>query len=378
MWLRQHHEGLFQQFMEASDQKHSQLRADIILPVVVHVVYSSPENNISDAQILSQIDALNRSFGGRVDPSADILSEHRALISSSNIRFQLVCSDPNGTSTSGITRTETTVPNLGFHFVNGRYAVHHNEDGGVDPWPREDYINIWVAEMEDGLLGRATLPIPLGDPAQEGIVISTKHFGYLGSVMDQQPYHLGRTLVHEMGHYLGLQHLWGDGEGSCSTDDQVEDTPNQSEIYYDCPSEQQSSSCGSPDMTKNIMGYTDDACLIYFTQGQVNRMINMLMIERSSLLESDATENCGLLPLTPEMLLFWNRIEAREWIFRFPTSQSQITAEIYNMAGQRVRQFVFQNTDLLNFSTAGLMSGVYIIRFTYNDDMIQLKASVYQ
>ncbi len=362
----------YQDFIELNEGSAAHTRNEILLPVVVHIIYSNEHYNISDFQIISQVEALNEGFEGAFELSDDIIPAHRDKISGSNIRFRLACQDPGGNPTNGITRTQTTIPDIGFHFdPSGVYAVHHTEFGGQDPWPTSDYINIWVAEMDNQLLGRSSVPLPLNDPYRDGVVINTNFFGYAGLAYQKTPYDLGRTLIHEIGHYFGLLHPWGQGQGNCINGDGVDDTPDQSEIYYDCPSEAESISCGSPDMTKNFMGYADDACLQYFTSGQVNRMMTVLNGYRASLLASSGAINCGLQDNTEERITFWNRVDLREWVLRFPTQQQSIQTEIFNMKGALIKKFTVANTDLVHISMRSFPAGMYIVRFTYENQSEQ-------
>jgi len=369
---------IVEEFLSISDQPIARTREMITLPVVVHIVYSEDRSNISDFQVFSQMDALNEAFSGHVNLSEDILDEHRDVIGDAKINFKLACSDPNGNPTNGITRTQTDVADIGFLFERpGIYAVHHDEFGGKDPWPIDQYINIWVAEMDRTLLGRSSLPFMLGDPNQDGIVISNLVFGFAGLAPERPPYDLGRTLVHEMGHYLGLNHPWGGGGGNCVSDDGIDDTPDQSEIYYDCPSELTANSCGSSDMTKNFMGYVDDACLQYFTQGQVNRMMNVLNGFRLSLLESDALDNCGSNVNDDGEILLWNKINSREWIAYFPNIQQRISMRVYNMKGQLVLDANLQESDFVRIQMSSMPSGMYIAQFEFDDRFEQRKINLF-
>ncbi|MEL6847205.1 MAG: M43 family zinc metalloprotease, partial [Bacteroidota bacterium] len=115
-----------------------------------------------------------------------------------------------------------------------------------------------------GILGYSQFP---GGPAEtDGVVISYKFFGTTGVV--KRPFHLGRTTTHEVGHWLNLRHIWGDGP--CGVDDLVDDTPGADGPNHGCAFGH--SSCGSVNMTQNFMDYTDDACMNLFTKGQANRM----------------------------------------------------------------------------------------------------------
>lgn len=361
---------------QASDAVWATHRTDVVLPIVVHIVYSDDTMNITDFQIYSQIEALNEAFAHGLELSDDILPEHRALATVPGISFRLACVDPEGRPTTGITRTSTSIAKVGsVQQSDGTYVVHHDDLGGKDPWPTDQYINIWVCELDNSLLGRATLPIDQPDPKRDGIVISYRNFGYAGIAPARRPYHLGRTLVHEMGHYLGLQHPWGTSP-SCDQDDGISDTPPQSEIYYDCPSEgSNSSSCGSPDMTKNFMGYVDDDCAQYFTAGQVNLMHMILNGYRSSLLTSTVADNCGT-PHTSSFKL-WHRVDEREWMIATPSNEEFIDFMVYNMKGQLIQAGKVRNETILHLPPTTFAAGLYIIQFRWDDQVEQRVVPLY-
>ena len=156
-------------------------------------------------------------------------------------------------------------------------------EGGTDPWPINDYLNIWVCDLSGGILGYATSPsnfLSSGD----GVVVSYKHFGDNGTV--EPPYHKGRTTTHEVGHYLGLKHLWGDS--NCG-DDQINDTPTQQGENNDCPGfPHNQNSCGTQnlngDMFMNYMDYVNDFCMNMFTQDQKTRMVASINLYRNNFL----------------------------------------------------------------------------------------------
>ena len=174
--------------------------------------------------------------------------------------------------------------------------------GGIDAWPNEDYLNIWVCDLGGGLLGYATPPSNFLSN-EDGVVINYKYFGNIGTA--QAPYNKGRTATHEVGHWLNLDHIWGNGWGSCGNDN-VSDTPVQEEENYSCPGfPHNPNSCGTSnqngDMFMNYMDYTNDACMNLFTQGQKTRMISAINQYRSNLLNHNL---CNSTPPTPS----WNCI----------------------------------------------------------------------
>ena len=238
--------------------------AKITIPVVVHVVYRSAAENISDAQIKSQIDVLNRDFGATNPDRSTIPSVWKGLSSDTNIRFALARKAPDGSPTTGITRTPTTLAVFGQD--NG---VKRKSQGGVDAWPTDKYLNIWVCSLGGGLLGYAQFP---GMPRRtDGLVILNTAFGTNGSAA--APFNGGRTAVHEVGHWLNLRHIWGDTE-DCSGSDFVSDTPPAKHPNRDKPTFPHLSCTNGPngDMFMNYMDYVDDAAMVMFTEGQTARM----------------------------------------------------------------------------------------------------------
>jgi|AntRauTorckE5430_2_1112549.scaffolds.fasta_scaffold00452_2 hypothetical protein len=250
-------------------------KAVFSIPVVVHVVYRNGTQNISDAQVQSQIAVMNEDFR-RLNSDADGVWSQAA---DAEIEFCLATVDPNGNATSGITRTTTTESS----FSNGTKRVHRNSTGGKDAWPAADYMNMWVCDLAGGGLGYAQFP-NTGVAATDGIVIDYAYFGRGGSA--QAPFDLGRTATHEVGHYLNLRHIWGDG--NCNADDFVTDTPTSDASNGGC--QIGSVSCGSVDMVQNYMDYSDDGCMNLFTAGQKTRMTAALSGARASLANSNG---CG-------------------------------------------------------------------------------------
>lgn len=261
----------------------------IVIPVVVHVVYNlnSTSQNISDELIKSQIDVLNEDFGGY---NSDIIKTppffRGRLANDTGIRFELAKRDPNGNATNGIVRVSTTVTSF-----SQNNAVKYTAQGGSNAWNSSQYLNMWVCNLGGGLLGYAQFPG--GTAATDGVVILYSAFGRVSAAA---PYNYGRTVTHEVGHWLGLRHIWGDA--NCGND-LVNDTPTQSTSNSGCPSCHGFTCNNQPvgDMYMNYMDYTDDKCMYMFTQGQADRMWATLNTTRSSLATSP-----GLNPVTTPAL----------------------------------------------------------------------------
>lgn len=235
------------------------------IPVVVHVVWNTPQQDISDAQIESQIAVLNQDFRRANPDVAQVPAVWQGLVGDARIEFFLATTDPAGNPTTGITRTQTQIVS----FPRMGNPVKSAATGGADPWPSDRYLNIWVCELQS-ILGYAQFP---GGPvATDGVVVLHSAFGTIGTAAP--PYNLGRTTTHEIGHWLNLYHIWGDDGTGCNGTDEVDDTPNQGGENYGCPTFPTVSCNNGPDgdMFMNYMDYTNDACMFMFTEGQVLRM----------------------------------------------------------------------------------------------------------
>ncbi|MCL4147367.1 UNVERIFIED_CONTAM: hypothetical protein GTU68_021109 [Idotea baltica] len=227
----------------------------ITIPTVVHVIYSNSNENISNAQIQSQIDVLNLDFRLLNTDATNTWSQD----ADSEIEFCLASVDPNGNSTTGITRTSSSTTSWGTND-----AMKFASNGGVDAWPTGEYLNLWVCNIGGGILGYAQFPG--GSSSTDGVVVGPNYFGTTGYL--SSPFDLGRTTTHEVGHWLNLRHIWGDG--NCNVDDFVADTPTSDAANYGCATGH--TSCGTTDMVENYMDYSDDACMHLFTEGQKTRM----------------------------------------------------------------------------------------------------------
>ena len=245
------------------------------IPVVVHVVYLAATDNISDAQIASQIAVLNRDYRATNPDKSKVPGVFKGLVADARIQFALATRDPAGKKTTGITRTKTSRTS----FADDD-AVKSVSSGGIAAWPASRYLNIWVCTLGGGLLGYAQFPA--GPKKTDGVVILNTAFGTKGSV--KPPFNLGRTTTHEVGHWLNLRHIWGDTE-DCTGSDLVADTPNAAGPNYNKPKFPSVSCHNGPngDMFMNYMDYVDDDSMCMFTTQQVARMQAALDGARSAI-----------------------------------------------------------------------------------------------
>ncbi len=289
-WYRKAYEA----YLESQSTKRN-IVADTILyeiPVVFHVIYNTVSQNVSNALILSQLNELNLDFRKLNADTSRIRSIFKPLAADIRIRFKLADIDPNGNATSGINRINSSVST----FATNIYG-NYNEDmkissnGGQTAWNPSKYLNIWICNMEYpnyiGITYGFATP-PTGSPnwaqfqnatkdssdPKSGVVLHYKLIGKNNSLAPAN-YKEGNTATHEVGHYLGLRHIWGDANNpnsqGCNVDDGIFDTPNARDKNYSC--NPNTNTCidaldDKPDMTENYMDYALDGCAAMFTREQ--------------------------------------------------------------------------------------------------------------
>lgn len=304
-WYQQFNQKLQMAALQSATQR---TEASYTIPVIVHVVYWNSVENISQAQVNSQIPVLNADFAGTGFNSSNCPAAFLPYKANTNISFCLASKDPYG----------NTLAETGIHRVNAQTAGFTNPgssgwsdsyiDNTIKPqtyWDPTKYLNIWVLKIDGGTLGYATFPG--GYEEEDGVVINYECFGTSGTAV--APYNKGRTATHEIGHWLGLSHISGDE--ACGND-YVGDTPPQAGgndggsggLNFGCPTFPfQANSCGagtSPngEMFMNFMDYVDDACMYMFTAGQSTRMHNAITSDamRAALVTSTV---CTSTPAAP-------------------------------------------------------------------------------
>lgn len=287
-----------QRWIAKHQNDYENLRSDFTIPVVVHIVYNTATENISDAQINSQIARLNTDFNALNTESIPLIFAN--LKANCGIHFAITTQDPNGNPTTGITRTSTSVT---------EFTTYDAVKGVVNAWDTKRYLNIWVCDLNitngsgTGQVA-AYATYPGGPDNLDGAVCDYQYFGTGGQAVSSS---LGRSMVHEIGHYLNLIHIWGDGDyqtGNCSDSDNVTDTPNQDLANFGCPTFPHLT-CGNGtypdgpgDMFMNYMDYSTEACLRMFTKGQQMRMYAALLESRSKLIQPQVFVPNGACPLS--------------------------------------------------------------------------------
>lgn len=256
-----------------SNQKGRPPQGSITIPVVVHILYNSAEQNISDAQVQSQIDVLNEDFTATNSDYNNYDAGYRSVKGDMDIQFCLV----------QVIHKQTNHKSFGFN-DNMKYE----KKGGSDAIDPMHILNIWVCDLGNKLLGFAYYPGIT--PEKFGVVCHTNAFGRGEQYNLFADYDLGRTTTHEVGHCFGLVHIWGDR--TCGTDE-VEDTPLHNEPNFGCPGEGHLSTCtGTPlEMWMNYMDYTDDRCMYFFSDGQASRA--NFFIDSDPQLNSITSSVCG-------------------------------------------------------------------------------------
>lgn len=322
----------------------------ITIPVVVHVVYYSTSQNISDAQIQSQMDVLNADYRKlNSDFSTAVPSAFQSLAGDAQIEFCLASEDPNGNATTGIVRVKTTKTSF-----SDNDDVKYTSKGGDDAWDSKSYLNLWVCNLTGGLLGYSTFPG--GNSALDGCVIGYKYFGTTGTV--SSPYNLGRTVTHEVGHWLLLYHIWGDDGGSCTGSDLVSDTPNQASENYTTPSYPKTDNCTktSPGiMYMNFMDYTPDKGMGMFSAGQATRMLSAINTYRSGLKTSQGCSGTTTTTLTADFSANSTTIYEGGSVTFTDQSSGNPTSWLWTLTGASSTSSTSQNPTV-TYNTAGTYS----------------------
>ena len=344
----------------------------LTIPVVVHVIHNGDAygtgENIRDEQVISQITVLNEDFR-RLSGTPGF--NNSPVGADVEIEFCLAKRDPNGQSTNGIDRVQLTTA-----FYNSISSVEAIKPSTI--WDPNQYMNIWVVNLGANLLGYAQFPNNSAFQANtDGVVIGHQYFGSRSKYPQGtyfSPYDRGRTATHEVGHFLGLIHIWGDNSNcnvnaSDSFQDFCPDTPAAAQDNVTCVTVDSCPSDPGNDMVQNYMDYTNDACMNIFTQNQRTRMRTFLTTfnRRQQLLTSLGCVE----PLSTPAFEMLQGIK----IYPNPTqnsmniqvNNSDLLPEsfvIYNTLGQRIVNRTVQSNMDLSVDTSSFTNGVYFIQIT--------------
>lgn len=345
------------------------------IAVIVHILHSGEAigtaQNIGDEQIISQFDVLNEDYNkNNNDFTTNVPSYFNSYAANCGITFCRATKDTSGNDlpVAGIDRVN--IINKGLLYPPYSYNYMENTVKPLTIWDPNKYLNIWVVDISGGLLGYATWPPQaslsgetggIGTSKTDGLVIMPTAFGRTGQVM--QYYDKGRTTVHELGHWLGLRHIWGDAY--CG-DDYCNDTPLQYDYNSGCPSGVKISCNNYPngEMYMNFMDYTDDVCMGMFSNDQKTRMITALTNSpmRMDLLNNSA-QSCTTLTTNPAIAAaafsitnFGNNI----YITGNGRSKKYFV-NISNMLGENIHKQIILPEQNNNICIGTFLPGIYIV-----------------
>jgi hypothetical protein len=345
----------------------------VTIPVVFHVLYKNASQNISDAQILSQLDVLNKDYRKlNTDFSSVVPPAFQGISADMEIVFCKATKTPAGAATTGIIRK--SIPQ------NAAFGTIYYQNAGDPAWNPSKYLNIWIGILDgddDGILGWAFLPDQAGQ-AWDGFVCDYRYFGTTGTAT--APYNKGRTCTHEIGHYLGLDHPWGDDNSLCGTtanSDGVSDTPATDFPYYGCPTfPSNANACTATtngSLFMNYMDYVDDSCMGMFTNGQKTIVQNTMSGPRSSILTS-ATTACGALSVEEfqaiKAITVYPNPASVEFFIASPFKTID-EVEIYNQNGQLVKVTKIDEASSNKVNVDGLASGIYFLRIYDKNEFVK-------
>ncbi|WP_299464416.1 M43 family zinc metalloprotease [uncultured Microscilla sp.] len=353
----------FEQWLKANKTRQRTTNTVYKIPVVAHVVYSNglkegEKENLSTATIRQLIDNLNDDFRKREGTPG--YNTH-PVGADARIEFQLAQQTPDGSPTNGIVRIDqSTVP----PDTSGQYPSLMESVARYGYWNPEQYLNLWFYPLPKVLLGRAVFPeadLPGMTPPEKEVKADGV---FINSVLFQEGennhFNLGRTLTHEIGHFLGLFHIWGI-KGGCDKDDFCEDTPPVANAHEEGCGSKPTACNGEPAMIENYMDYSYDECMNIFTQDQVARM--RIVMANSPRRQTLATSP-GLIRLATNQVRVYPN-PAIDRITIVPNTQlqgQQVQVGMYNIQGALLSQYNGTALDTIQLKIPAGTSGIVLIK----------------
>jgi hypothetical protein len=363
---------LFREFNEGTRGVNSV----ITIPVVVHVVYNTPTENISQQQVQSAIDVLNEDYRRANLNWTSTNPNYSGLAADCEINFCLVAT----------TRTYTIFSDFP---VNNTLWTYGDVDyvKNIAPGYGQGYLNMWVCDIQGSMYGYAVFP-GMAPSQYDGITVDYQYFGRTGAA---NVLYAGRTVTHETGHWLGLFHIWGmntGAYGSYCDDDFVNDTwpqhrsnPNQCNYdYTSCPNYGSAFYGPYTGMNENFMDYTQGSCMTFFSAGQKQRITAMILTYRPYLISSPISCNTSI-----------NEANAAEITFSYNCSSGTVRFEgqnplegaeliIYDAAGKTIavnNNYKSLSANVYEYPLPPLAAGTYFLSFSTNGHVSRNKLVVF-
>lgn len=404
-YLEAANEALITTVKEVEARAKSIETATLTIPVVFHVVYNNAEENLPDSVIQNQLNSLNLNYSRLNADTSTLRSEFLPYAGNPNIRFELATTAPDGSPTTGIVRKTTNIAHFGgvLPFNANQTAqiqqwvadslfynlsrISQDSLGGSNAWDTERYLNIWIGDLrifepqinnfeELVFLGLAKPPVNHPNFAgtgldslvtEVGVIMHYVAIGPNNTASFPAPYQAfnsnldeGDLLSHEVGHYLALRHIWGDG--NCSLDDYIQDTPpSNNSNQFTCNKSRNSclDSIGGvnlPDMVENFMDYSSDACLNSFTKQQAAVMRATLFNYRPNLFSIGLRKT----KQNDEVYCYPNPTTGKVKL-QIPILEDEIKVRIYTNTGNLLKELFFNNLGEVELDL-GAYAGLYIIK----------------
>jgi len=355
------------------------------LQVVFHVLYNNNLENLHDSVILSQLEILNEDYRRQNRDTSETREVFKSVAGDAKIQFKLATVDPVGNPTNGINRVSTS-NNTFFDARRGDF-MKFSSMGGVDAWDTKRYLNIWVCDYSipnfgPSILGYAYPPKGAKNwtnqtnnvaDNRQGVMLHYQIVGRYNRTATSTTlrYALGRTGTHEVGHYLGLRHTWGDGTNTtgCFVDDFVEDTPNErSQNGFNAICATNRNTCidasnDLPDMTENYMDYSRNTCQNMFTVQQIAIMRNNLVMLRPGMAgDAELILNPGFSKIDLDFAILNNAVEENFQVHIANEDNDSKSIKIRNNLGQIVAEYKDQGKlEGKNINASFLASGIYYV-----------------